>query len=152
MTCVSFLKPSTNSGRMGRSISREVRVSFSVGRPSLLKVAAGDLARRVAPLLIVHSEWEKVHAGPHRFCCYHGGQHARFTILGEHGTVGLAGELSGLKLKLAPAPFNFHTMDVKHFASFESESPLSISCRSPSDTSFDFACGRGRCAEEFRGG
>ena len=37
MTCVSCLKPSTNSGRIGRSIRREVSVSFSVGRPSRLK-------------------------------------------------------------------------------------------------------------------
>ena len=37
MTCVSFLKPSTNSGRIGRSMRREVSVSFSVGRPSRLK-------------------------------------------------------------------------------------------------------------------
>ena len=34
---VSFLKPSTNSGRIGRSMRREVSVSFSVGRPSRLK-------------------------------------------------------------------------------------------------------------------
>ena len=37
MTCVSFLKPLTNSGRMGRSIRRETSVSFSDGRPSRLK-------------------------------------------------------------------------------------------------------------------
>ena len=42
-TCVSFLKPSTNSGRIGRSIRREVSVSFSVGRPSRLKKPPGIL-------------------------------------------------------------------------------------------------------------
>ena len=36
-TWVSFLKPLTNSGRIGRSIRRETRVSFSDGRPSRLK-------------------------------------------------------------------------------------------------------------------
>jgi hypothetical protein len=34
MICTSFMKPLGNSGRMGRSIRREVRVSFSVGRAS----------------------------------------------------------------------------------------------------------------------
>ena len=33
ITCVSQRYPLGNSGRMGRSISREVRVSFSLGRP-----------------------------------------------------------------------------------------------------------------------
>ncbi|MNE00027.1 hypothetical protein D3C80_924220 [compost metagenome] len=36
-TWVSFLKPLTNRGRIGRSIRRETRVSFSDGRPSRLK-------------------------------------------------------------------------------------------------------------------
>ena len=37
MTCVSFLKPGAKSGLIGRSMSLEVSVSFSVGRPSRLK-------------------------------------------------------------------------------------------------------------------
>ena len=37
ITCVSLRQPSANSGRIGRSIRRETRVSFSVGRPSRLK-------------------------------------------------------------------------------------------------------------------
>ena len=41
MTSTSFLKPSTNSGRIGRSIRREVSVSFSVGRASRLKKPPG---------------------------------------------------------------------------------------------------------------
>ena len=37
MTWVSLRQPSTNNGRIGRSIRRETSVSFSVGRPSRLK-------------------------------------------------------------------------------------------------------------------
>ena len=37
MTCVSQRQPSANSGRIGRSIRREVSVSFSVGPRSRLK-------------------------------------------------------------------------------------------------------------------
>ena len=42
-TCVSLRKPGANSGRIGRSMSREVSVSFSVGRPSRLKKPPGIL-------------------------------------------------------------------------------------------------------------
>ncbi len=38
---VSWLKPSGKSGRNGRSIIRQVRISFSVGRPSRLKKPPG---------------------------------------------------------------------------------------------------------------
>ena len=43
MTCVSQLKPFGKSGRIGRSIRREVRISFSAGRPSRLKKPPGIL-------------------------------------------------------------------------------------------------------------
>jgi len=43
MICVSQRKPSGKSGRSGRSQSREVRTSFSVGRPSRLKKPPGIL-------------------------------------------------------------------------------------------------------------
>ena len=41
ITCTSFLNSSGNSGRTGRSMRREVSVSFSVGRPSRLKKPPG---------------------------------------------------------------------------------------------------------------
>ena len=44
MICVSQRQPSANSGRIGRSIRREVSVSFSVGPRFALEIAAGDAA------------------------------------------------------------------------------------------------------------
>ena len=41
MTCTSFLKPFGQSGRIGRSIMRAVRIALSVGRPSRLKKPPG---------------------------------------------------------------------------------------------------------------
>jgi hypothetical protein len=41
MTCTSFLKPFGQSGRIGRSIIRAVRMARSVGRPSRLKKPPG---------------------------------------------------------------------------------------------------------------
>ena len=43
ITCTSFIKPFGNKGRMGRSIRREVSVSFSLGRASRLKKPPGIL-------------------------------------------------------------------------------------------------------------
>jgi len=43
MIWVSLRKPGTNSGRSGRSISRDTKVSFSEGRPSRLKNPPGIL-------------------------------------------------------------------------------------------------------------
>ncbi len=41
--CTSFKNASGNNGRIGRSINREVSVSFSEGRPSRLKNPPGIL-------------------------------------------------------------------------------------------------------------
>ena len=43
ITKTSFLNPDTNNGRIGRSIKRDVSVSFSVGRASRLKKPPGIL-------------------------------------------------------------------------------------------------------------
>ena len=43
MIWVSQRRPSENSGRMERSIRRQVRISFSDGRPSRLKKPPGIL-------------------------------------------------------------------------------------------------------------
>jgi hypothetical protein len=43
MTWVSFWKPLAKSGLIGLSIRRDVRVSFSLGRPSRLKKPPGIL-------------------------------------------------------------------------------------------------------------
>src|SRR5918996_412407 len=43
MTCTSFVKPFGQSGRIGRSIMRAVRIARSVGRPSRLKKPPGIL-------------------------------------------------------------------------------------------------------------
>ncbi len=40
-SCVSWTKPSGNSGRSGRSISRAERISLSDGRPSRLMYPPG---------------------------------------------------------------------------------------------------------------
>jgi hypothetical protein len=43
ITCTSFLKPLGQSGRIGRSVMRAVRIARSLGRPSRLKKPPGIL-------------------------------------------------------------------------------------------------------------
>ena len=82
-----------------------------------LEKAAGNLAGGVGLLLVVDGQREEVDAGSRTFRCDHGRQHAGFAVLGEHGSVGLAGDAPRLKAELASAPFNFHAMCVEHFVS-----------------------------------
>ena len=41
ITWTSFLNPAGNSGLIGRSVSRQVKIAFSEGRPSRLKKPPG---------------------------------------------------------------------------------------------------------------
>ncbi len=47
--CVSLLNPEGQSGRIGRSISRAVKVAVSLGRPSLLMKPPGNLPAAYMP-------------------------------------------------------------------------------------------------------
>ena len=60
MICVSQRKPFGKSGRIGRSIRREVRISFSAWRPSRLKKPPGNLAGGERLLDVVAGEREEI--------------------------------------------------------------------------------------------
>ena len=62
MHCTSLRKPFGQSGRIGRSIMRAVRIARSVGRPLALEEAARDLPGGVHALLDVDGEREEVRA------------------------------------------------------------------------------------------
>jgi hypothetical protein len=85
MTWVSQRQPSANSGRIGRSIRREVSVSFSVG------------ARRVVFLGIVDRQRQEVDAGLWLLGRDHGRDHGGFAVGGDDGAVGLARYFSGFQ-------------------------------------------------------
>ncbi len=106
-TWVSLRKPSTKSGRIGRSIRREVSVSFSVGRPSRLKKPPGILP--AAKVLVVHGQREEVDARAGRRIGDRGAQHHGVAIARQHRAIGLAGDAAGLERELAPSPHNLFT-------------------------------------------
>ncbi len=88
------------------------------GTPLALEEAAGDLAGGIGLFLVVDGEGEKIDAGLWRFRADHGREHARLAVLRVNGGVRLASHAARLERQLAPAPFNFHSMDVEHVRSF----------------------------------
>ena len=117
MTWVSQRNSSGNSGRIGRSISRETSVSRSEGRPFALQVAARDAAGGERLLLIMDGEGEKVLPGLGLLGRDDRRQHGRFAPGGEHGAVGLTRHAAGFQHEPPPAPVEFFTLNVKHLAS-----------------------------------
>ena len=97
MTCTSLRKPFGQSGRIGRSIMRAVRVARSLALPLALEEAAGDLARGVHPLLDVDGQREEVGAlaGLRPSDCR--GEHHRLATADDDCAVRLLRELAGLK-------------------------------------------------------
>ena len=100
MTCTSFRKPFGQSGRIGRSIMRAVRVARSVARPSRLKKPPGIL-----PAAYIRSSTSTVSgkkSAPSRASgaadC--GGEHHRVAAADDDGAVGLLRELAGLEADL----------------------------------------------------
>ena len=104
---------------MGRSIRREIRVSRSVGAALALEIAARNLAGGVVAFLVIDGEREEVHALLWGFGgADHGGQHDGFAIGGQHRTIGLTGNLAGLKGQLAAAPFEAFFVDTLNIGFF----------------------------------
>src|SRR3989338_1247706 len=92
-TSTSFLKPLTNSGRIGRSIRRLVRVSFCDGAVS---------RRGKLPGLGALGEG-------------HGGQDCGVAVAHQNGAVSLAGHAAGFDGQRTAAPFDRLAFDVKHW-------------------------------------
>ena len=101
ITCTSLRKPSGNRGRSGRSMRREVSVSFSVGRPSRLKKPPGNLPRGVRLLDVVHRQREEIAARLRRARSNDGRQHRGVAEAHEHRTGCLARYLARLKHEFA---------------------------------------------------
>jgi hypothetical protein len=97
MTWVSLRKPSGKSGRMGRSIWRQVRTSFFAGPAFALDEAAGNASAGVGVLAVIHGEGEEVDAFPGIGRGNGGGQNDGFARGHQCGARGLLGHAAGLK-------------------------------------------------------
>ena len=83
-----------------------------------LEIAARDLAGGVGLFLVVDGQREEVEAGLRLLGRDDGGEHDGLAVGGEHGAVGLAGDLAGFEDERAAAPFDFHFVVVEHVLSF----------------------------------
>ena len=99
MICVSWVKPLGKSGRSGRSISREVRISFSVGRPSRLNQPPGDAPGGVGVLAVVDGQGEEVGVLLRLLGEDGGDQDDGVAVADDGGAVGLLGELADLDVE-----------------------------------------------------
>ena len=104
--------------RADRPVDEPADQCLVLARPAFtLEEAARDATGGERLLLVIHGEREKVLAGlggPH---ADDGTQHDRLAVAGEHGAVGLAGDLARLQHQLAAAPIEFFAEVIEH-ASF----------------------------------
>jgi len=96
---ISLRRPLTKDGRSGLSMSRQVRIASSEGRPSRRKKRAGNPAHRVHPLFHVYGEREKVQVVLWLLGRGGGGQDDGLAIQRHHGG---AGRLTGQPARLEP--------------------------------------------------
>ena len=103
ITCTSFLKPFGQSGRIGRSIMRAVRIARSEGRPSRLKKPPG-----IFPAAYIRSSTSTVSgkkSAPSRASSRPTAvaENHRVARADDDRAVGLLGELPGLERDLGIA-------------------------------------------------
>ena len=72
-------------------------MSFSVGPRFALEIAAGDAARGVVFLGVIDGQRKEVDALLRLLGRDYGRDHGGFAIGGDHGAVGLTGDLSGFE-------------------------------------------------------
>ena len=108
MTCTSFLKPFGQSGRIGRSIMRAVRVARSDAFPSRLKKPPG-----IFPAAYIFSstsigQREEVRIGAGLLPADGRREDHRVAGADDDCAVGLLGELAGLERDLATTDLDRH--------------------------------------------
>ena len=101
--------------RADRAVDQAGLQDLGLGRAAFaLEEAAGDLAGGERLLLVVHGQREEILAGPGGFHADGGAQHDGVAVAGQHGAVGLAGDLAGFQDQLAAAPVEFLAEVVEH--------------------------------------
>ena len=101
--------------RADRPVDQTALQHLGLARPALtLEEAAGDLARGECLLLVVHRQREEILPGPGALHADRGAQHDRVAVAGQHGAIGLAGDLAGFQDQLAAAPVEFLAKVVEH--------------------------------------
>ena len=105
--------------RADRAVDQAGNQRFLLARTAFaLEIAARDLAGGVGLFLVVDGQREEVEAGLRLLHRNDGGEHDGLAVGGEHGAVGLAGDLAGFEDERTAAPFDFHFVVIEHVLSF----------------------------------
>ncbi len=108
--------------RADRPVDQAGDQRLLLGRATFpLEIATGNAAGGEGLFLVVHGQREEIDPRLRRFGGDDGREHDGLAIGGEHGGVGLAGDLAGLEHELAPAPHQFFGLDIEHGFSFGSD-------------------------------
>ena len=118
-TCTLVLE-ALDEERADRTVDETRGQRLLLGRTAFtLEVAAGNLAGGVRALLVVHGEREEIDAGLRGLLAP---TTVASTLVSPYWAKTAASAwraiVAGLELQLAPAPFNFHAMNVEHVRSF----------------------------------
>ena len=97
MTCVSHLKPSANSGRIGRSIMAAGENFALAGTAFALDKAAGNASAGVGVFAIIDGEREEIDAFAGIGIGHGGGENDIVADADHGGAVGLFGNLAGFE-------------------------------------------------------
>ena len=102
---LGLVAPAVGEQRTDRAVDQAGNQRLFFGRSAFaLEVAAGNTARGVGLLLIVDGERKEIDALARRLRGDDGGEHDGLAVGGDHGAVGLAGDLAGFEFERTPAP------------------------------------------------
>ena len=102
---LGLVAPALDEQRADRAVDQAGDQSLLFGRTAFtLEVAAGNAARRIGLFDVIDGQRQEVDAFAGRLCGDDGGEHDGLAIGGEHGPVGLTGNLSGFKLEGTATP------------------------------------------------
>ena len=102
---LGLVAPAVDEQRADRAVDQAGDQRFLFGRTAFaLEIAAGNAARGVGLFLVVDGQRQEVDAFARRLGGDDGGEHDGLAIGGEHGAVGLTGDLAGFKLEGTSTP------------------------------------------------
>ena len=95
---LGLVAPAVDEQGADRAIDQTGNQGFLLGRPAFaLEIAAGNAASGVGLFDVVDGQRQEVDAFPSRLRGDDGGEHHGLAVSGEHGAVGLTGDLAGFK-------------------------------------------------------
>ncbi len=112
---LGLVAPALDEQRTDRTIDQAGDQRLLFGGPAFaLEIAAGNASRGIGLFDVVDGQRQEVDAFARRLGGDHGGEHDGLAIGGEHGAVGLTGDLAGFKPEGTATPIDLDGMNFEH--------------------------------------